>query len=81
MDIYSETDIENDLDPEEFNSKKRKLLGEGVFESFMHPKQIKVGKIVLKNEMKNQSKNQLTEEKKSSNDLPTKQRKHKFNVI
>ncbi len=77
MDICSEIDNLNDADPEEFNSKKRKLLGEGVFESFMHPKQIKVGKIVLKNEKKNQPK----EEKKLIKDIPKKLQKHKFNVI
>jgi hypothetical protein len=38
------------LDPLHFNENKRKLLGEEVYEGFMHPKKFKVGKIELKRE-------------------------------
>ena len=76
MDIYSQTEANED--PELFNSKKRKILGDGVFESFMHPKQIKIGKIALKSETKSESKEQMLTPTKA---LPVKQTKHKFNVI
>lgn len=35
------------LNPEEFNAKKRKLVGDAVFDSFSHPKPFKVGKMKL----------------------------------
>jgi hypothetical protein len=64
--------------PEEDNSKKRKLLGDGVFESFMHPKQFKTGKIVLNSETKKEPKQK---ESFSKTLTAKKQTKHKFNVI
>ncbi len=64
-------------DPEEYNSKKRKILGEGVFESFMHPKKFKTGKIELKSE----SLTEKNQRKEPRTFVEPKQSKHKFNII
>ena len=63
--------------PEEYNSKKRKILGDGVFESFMHPKQFKIGKIELNAETEQKPKKELS----PKTFVEKKQLKHKFNVI
>lgn len=66
------------------NDKKRKLLGDKVFEAFMHP-MVKTAKISLKNEGKNSGSktsiqtNLSPEEKKNSPRSTTS--KHKFKVI
>jgi hypothetical protein len=53
-------------------------LGDGVFESFMRPKQFKTGKIVLNPEAQKEPK----QKESFSKTLPEKkQSKHKFNVI
>lgn len=71
MDIYkwSETN------PEEYNSKKRKILGDGVFQSFMHPKKFKTGKIELKSDSEPQ------EKKETKTSTLSKVSKHKFNIV
>ena len=48
--------IDNNFDPIEFNNRKRKLIGEGVQSSFMHPKII-TGKIDLEPQSKVKKKN------------------------
>lgn len=53
--IPSGNDIANDKGQEEIdlkNEKKRKLLGEGVFEAFMHPA-VKTAKLSIKKDVKN----------------------------
>lgn len=67
-----------DLDPINYNEKKRKLLGEKIHEAFMHPKKFKIGKIELKTEpakLKSLPKTKTS----SSSDLESK-RKHKFQL-
>jgi hypothetical protein len=51
-DVMQQDDISvsatnNDENPMEFNEKKRKNLDPGVYESFMNPKKIKIGKLIL----------------------------------
>ena len=78
MDILS--DHTTNEDPEAYNEKKRKILGDEIFDSFMHPKQIKTGKIVLKPETSNESKpksfSKIVEQKTERKSV-----KHKFNVV
>ena len=67
-----------DLDPINYNEKKRQLLGNEIHEAFMHPKKFKIGKIELKTEpakLKPLSKTKTG----SSNEHETK-RKHKFQL-
>ncbi len=60
----------NDLaeNPIEFNAKKRKLLGEGIQESFLNPKPFKIEKMVLPSSQKTQPNSKKTP-------------KHHFNII
>jgi hypothetical protein len=46
-----DTNDDIDIDPVEFNNRKRKLMGDGVQSSFMHPK-IMTGKIDLEPQAK-----------------------------
>jgi hypothetical protein len=63
--------------PLEFNAKKKKLLGEGIQESFLHPKPFKTEKL---NVPKNEKTFIMKEERKAA--LPkSKVPKHRFNVI
>ncbi len=73
LDIYKQSET----NPEEYNSKKRKLLGDGVFESFMHPKKFKTGKIHMQSESKQEEK----PKKEQKTYVPSKQSKHKFNIV
>jgi hypothetical protein len=41
---------DSDLNPSDFNERKRKMLGSAVQESFLHPKIIKTDKIVFSNQ-------------------------------
>jgi hypothetical protein len=63
--------IDND-DPLKFNERKRKLLGEGVFDSFMHPK-FKTKTISLE-------KKSSRKEEKPKDKIQTKAEKRKKNV-
>ena len=59
--------------PLEFNAKKRKALGDGIQESFLHPKPFKTEKMTLTNPKR------MKEEKKPIKDI--KMPKHKFDII
>jgi hypothetical protein len=63
-----------DLNPIEFNERKRKLLGPAVHESFIHPKLIKTNKIIFPQTNKSNQKNTTKEIPVSE----TKHVKHKF---
>ena len=75
--FFSETFDENDEEPETFNEKKRKLLGNEVHDGFLNPKKIKIGTITLNPESKMKPK--VSPKKKT---IETKnnvsQTKHKF---
>jgi hypothetical protein len=70
---------DNNLNPIEYNDRKRKLMGDAVQESFLHPKLIKTDKIVF-SKAKPQSKTQPVKSSifLNTNQLPPKQIKHKF---
>jgi tRNA U38,U39,U40 pseudouridine synthase TruA len=58
----------DDNNPEKFNEKKRKLLGEKVFDSFMHPKKFKTKTISLEKKMPKTTEKQMQKlEKKKKN--------------
>jgi hypothetical protein len=64
---------DKDINPIDFNERKRKLMGIGVHESFLHPKFIKTDKIVFSKELrKTESKPKVTQVTKP------KEIKHKF---
>jgi hypothetical protein len=77
LDIYYNSEVMSN--PEEYNSKKRKILGDGIFESFMHPKKFKTGKIEFKSEPKSEPKGKKESTSKTLSD--SKLSKHKFNII
>jgi len=63
--VTTETDETPSIDPITFNNRKRKLLGDGVFDSFMHPHFVKTKKISLeKTEKKPKQVPQKTENEK-----------------
>lgn len=57
-------------DPESFNDRKRQLLGDSVYHTFLHPKKIKIGEMELSSN-KNNDKQTISVPKK-------KDIKHKF---
>ena len=67
-DETSEIQLKNDdliEDPEKFNERKRKILGDGLFDSFLHPKTpFKIKKISLEKPKKKVEKNEKTQNQK-----------------
>ena len=63
-----------DENPLEFNEKKRKLLGPGLQESFLHPKAFKIEKLTLP---KNTEKKKSTKQSGGNTEV----KKHRFNVV
>jgi hypothetical protein len=71
------SDNEGDLNPIEYNERKRKLMGSAVQDTFLHPKMIKTNTIVLsKTTVKNEKKTKLLKDA-SEKHVP----KHKFQFI
>lgn len=62
---------------QKLNEKKRKLLGDAVFDSFMHPKPFKTKKIELQQEKK-LTKTKSEKSGNGSKNLPNKSQNHKF---
>jgi hypothetical protein len=70
-------DIDN-IDPIEFNARKRKLMGDGIQSSFMHPK-IVTGTIELEPQSKVKKKNLTVKSEENGNKTGKGQHvKHKF---
>jgi hypothetical protein len=70
---------EKNINPLEFNASKRKLLGDGVQESFLNPKPFKVEKMTLPSATKTIV---LKKDKNvNSKIIGKKTPKHRFNVI
>ena len=74
-------------DPIEFNEKKRKLIGEKIHNSFLHPKPMKTGELFIKPEQSSfkkdneeTKKQKVTEETRADSNL-IKIKKHKFSLI
>jgi hypothetical protein len=63
------------INPIAFNDEKRKRLGNAIHHSFLHPKPFKIGKLSLA------TPKEVKVEKKSLEQKPMKERKHKFNII
>lgn len=75
LDSNDETKL-NSLDPISFNNEKRKRLGDGIHESFLHPKPFKIGKISIVD-----LKQPVKKEKKNSFKKVLKVTEHKFKII
>lgn len=58
-------------DPETFNERKRMLLGDSVYQSFLQPKKLKIGEIKLDSPIK----------AKTTSNKPQKELKHKFSFV
>jgi hypothetical protein len=74
-------------DPIEFNENKRKLLGEKIHNSFLHPKPFKIGQIELKSEslpkklMSDESKKRKLDQEIEKDTNISEKKKHKFQLI
>jgi hypothetical protein len=80
VDILQKTESDETV-LQKLNEKKRKLLGDAVFESFMHPKPFKTKKIELQTETEKQQKNSKPKSEKigkGSKNLSKKPQSHKF---
>jgi hypothetical protein len=68
---------DNNIDPIEFNSRKRKLMGDGIQSSFMHPK-IVTGTIELEPQSKVKKKNITVKPEEKNKTGKGQTVKHKF---
>jgi hypothetical protein len=76
--MEEESQPENLENPVEFNNRKRKMLGDGIQDSFLHPKPFKVEKMTLPSTSKSSGIKREDKKVPSKNlNLP----KHRFNVI
>jgi hypothetical protein len=71
-----ENENESNENPMEYNEKKRKLLGSGIHDSFLHPKPFKIEKLTLPKKMEAKKQTKQLEALKGS-----KITKHRFNII
>jgi hypothetical protein len=69
--------IDSDIDPIDFNNRKRKLMGDAIQSSFMHPK-IETGKISLEPESKVKKKYNNSYKMEKTKVGKGKEVKHKF---
>jgi hypothetical protein len=74
-----ESQQEKSENPVEFNNRKRKMLGDGIQDSFLHPKPFKVEKMTLPSTSK--SSENKREDKKVVPSKKLNLPKHRFNVI
>lgn len=70
-------------DPVTLNEKKRKIMGEPIFESFVHPKKLKIGELVLSTKKTiNTPKNIETKDSDKSGGSNSKMKiKHNFSFM
>jgi hypothetical protein len=71
-------------DPMEFNDKKRKLLGEKIHNSFLHPKPFKIGQLQMKPEASPKKLSDESKKRKLDPEMTTNtsdKKKHKFQLI
>ncbi len=77
--IITNSEESNDVSMTENNEKKRSNMDEGVIDSFLHPKKIKIGEILLPKKELNKS--SLKKVPNSTNSNKTPKISHKFKIV